>query len=182
MATGRAIIDANPVDIDAPTTTLPGATKPILEQIADAVVAYPSTDVELEIVDISLDGETVNTRETGSFRVKVTNRGPLTMKDVRLKAIARNGAEVKSGGAAEQFGPEALSANTIETIAGHGGFDDSSALFIFEAPNATKPDGTVLVEVTVESWNALWDHTLNSHSRASTTPKVTFASAVALDD
>jgi hypothetical protein len=182
MATGRAIIDSNPIDIDAPTTTLPGATKSILEQIADAVVAYPSAEVELEIVDISLDGEEVNTGETGSFRVKVTNRGPLTMKDVRLKAVAKSGARVKSGGAAEQFRDSALSANAIETLAGHGGFDDSSAIFIFEAPNGTKPEGTALVEVTVEEWNALWDHTLNSHSRASTSPKVTFASAVDLDD
>ena len=52
------------------------------------------------------------------------------------------------------FEPEALSANTIETLAGHGGSDDNSALFILEAPNGTKPDGTVLVEVTVEEWNA----------------------------
>jgi hypothetical protein len=36
--------------------------------------------------------------------------------------------------------------------------------------------------VTVEEWNALWDHTLNSHSRPSTSPKVTFQSSVALDD
>ena len=134
MATGRAILDSNPIDIDAPTPNLPAATKTLLEQIAAEVVAYQE-------------------RRAGQGRI-----GTRSVRD------------------------EAISSNIIETIAGHGGFDDSSALFIFEAPNGIKPDGTVLVEVTVESWNALWDHTLNSHSRASATPKVTFASAVALDD
>ncbi len=36
---------------------------------------------------------------------------------------------------------------------------------------ATKPDGTLLVEVTVEEYNLLWDHMLNGHSEATTTPK-----------
>jgi Domain of unknown function DUF11 len=150
----------------------------VLDLIASAVVAYPATDVELELVDLDTDGPDVNVGEQVSFRVKVTNRGPLTMKDVRLKAVAKNGAEVKSGGAAEQFGPEAVSANLIESIDGHGGSEDSSALFIIEAPNRSKPDDTVLVEVTVDSWIASFDHTLVSHSRASDTPMVTFASTV----
>jgi hypothetical protein len=36
----------------------------------------------------------------------------------------------------------------------------------------------VLVEVTVDSWNATWDFTLNKHSEASATPVATFASEV----
>ena len=57
-----------------------------------------------------------------------------------------------------------------------------SALFILEAPNATKPDGTLLVEVTVEEYNLLWDHILIGHSDPTTTPKATFSSSVDLDD
>ncbi len=146
------------------------------------MAAYPANYVRLEIVDISLDGDIVNTGEEGSFRVKVTNNGPLTMKDVRLKAVARSGAEVKSGSAGAPFEQETLSSNIIETIAGEGGSDDNSALFIFEAPNVAKPDGTPLVDVTVAEWNAAWDYILNRRSGASTTPMVTFESSVEVDD
>ena len=159
----------------------PNHVPTILDEIASAVQAYPATDVELELIDLDLDGADVNVREEFRFHVRVTNRGPLTMKDVRLKAVARNGAEVKSGGALEQFGPEAVSANPIETIGGHGGSDEGSAIFIVEAPNRTKPDGTVLVEVTVDSWDAEWTHTLTTHSNASATPMLTFASSVVGD-
>jgi hypothetical protein len=186
VATSPPIIDADPIESPVDTNpNVPGLQVPartILDDIADAMVGYPANYVTLEIVDLTLDGDIVNTGEEGSLRVKVTNNGPLTMKDVRLKAVAKSGTEVKSGGALEQFRTEALSANTIETIGGHGGSDDNSALFIFEAPNVAKPDGTTLLEVTVEEWNALWDHTLNSHSRPSVTPKVTFKSSVEVDD
>ena len=188
MPTTTAAREVDPIDIPGDLETNPGPVigsfpvHTILDDIAAAINGYPSTNVELEVVDISLDGEFVNTGEEGSFRVKVTNRGPMTMKDVRLKALAKNGAKVKSGGALEQFGSEALSANTIETLGGHGGSDDNSALFNFKAPNVAKPDGTVLVEVTVEEYNLLWDHALNVHSDESSTPKVTFSTSVEVDD
>jgi uncharacterized repeat protein (TIGR01451 family) len=186
VATSTPIIDADPIDspIDI-EPNIPGAQLPartVLDDIADALVGYPANYVTLEIVDLALDGDIVNTGEEGSFRVKVTNNGPLTMKDVRLKAVGKRGTEVKSGSAGQQFADFVLSSNTIETLAGHGGFDDNSAFFIFEAPNGTRPEGTTLVEVTVEEWNALWDHTLNSHSRPSASPKVTFQSSVEVDD
>jgi hypothetical protein len=174
----EAIIDPQ-IDLD-PAPVPPFRPPTILDEIASAVQAYPVTDVELELIDLDLDGQDLNVRELFSFHVRVTNRGPLTMKDVRLKAVAKNGAEVKSGGAAEQFGTEAVSANLIETIAA-GDSDEGTAIFIVEAPNRAKPDGTVLVDVTLHSWNAVWDDLLNTRSDASNTPKLTFASRVVGD-
>ena len=57
-------------------------------------------------------------------------------------------------------------ANIIETLEGHGASDETSVLFILETPNVAKPDGTLLVEVTVEEYDLLWNHILNEHSRA----------------
>jgi hypothetical protein len=179
--TPTPIIDADPGPLDGRLDDIldvPQQTT-ILEEIAQAVVDYPSTDVELVITSTSKDGDAVNTDEEVSMTVKVTNRGPLTMKDVLLKAVAKNGARVKSGGAGAQFGPDAIQANNIELIAGHGGFDDTSARFVVEAPSDDSNDVLVdLVDITVHSWNALWDHTLNSHSRPSDTPTLTFAAVV----
>ena len=180
-------VDPNPGDLDDVIDNIPGQTIPfpartVLDDITDAVNAYPTTYVTLTIVDIEKDGDFVSTGEEVGFHVKVTNNGPMTMKDVRLKAVAKNGTEVKSFGVLEDFGEEALSSNTIETLNGHGGSDETSAQFILEAPNRIKPDGTVLVEVTVEEYNLLWDHILIGHSDPTTSPKVTFASSVEVDD
>jgi uncharacterized repeat protein (TIGR01451 family) len=151
-------------------------TPTILDEIADAVEAYPSTDVRLEIIDLDFPNDALNTGERGSFSVKVTNNGTLTMKNVRLKAVADSGTEVRAT-EDEDFAPDALAENTIGTIAGGGG-SNSTTRFFFEAPNGTKPEGTVLVEVTIDSWDATWDFTLNKRSEASSDPVATFASAV----
>ena len=107
MATKTAAreVDPNPGDLDDIIDNIPGQTIPfpartVLDDITDAVDAYPTTYVTLTIVDIDKDGDYVNTGEEVRFHVKVTNNGPMTMKDVRLKAVAKNGTEVKSGGVA----------------------------------------------------------------------------------
>ncbi len=188
MATKTAAreVDPNPGDLDDVIDNIPGQTTPIpartvLDEIKDAVVAYPPNYVKLALINIEKDGVSVDTGEEVRFNVRVTNDGPMTMKDVRLKAVAKNGAEVKSGSAGAVFDDSALGSTIIDTLGGHGGSNEVS-LFILEAPNATKPDGTLLVEVTVEEYNLLWDHILIGHSDPTTTPKATFSSSVDLDD
>ena len=188
MATKTAAreIDPTPGDLDDVIDNIPGGGFPVpvhtvLDEINDAVVAYPPNYVRLALVNIDRDGTDVNTGEQVRFNVRVTNDGPMTMKDVRLKAVAKNGTEVKNQGAADVFGPDALGATVIETLSGHGASNEET-LFILEAPNGVKPDGTLLVEVTVEEYNLLWDHILIGHSDPTTTPKATFSSSVLLDD
>jgi hypothetical protein len=180
MATRSQIIEADPGPLDGPLDDGPLQipTPTILDQIAGAVAAYPATDVRLDIIDVTFPGDALNTNEQGGFVVKVTNNGPLTMKDVLVKVVAKNGAQVKNGSALAVFDSEAISANIIETIAGSGGSDDTDARFVFKAPAGTKSEGTVLLEATVHSWNATWDYTLNRESGASDSPVATFASSV----
>ena len=66
------------------------------------------------------------------------------------------------------FGTDALGQRHRDRRRSSGASNEET-LFILEAPNGDKPDGTVLVEVTVESWNgALGLHMLNTHSEATT--------------
>jgi uncharacterized repeat protein (TIGR01451 family) len=186
MATKTAAREVDPIENTGDFDTSPGPifdvpVRTILDDIKDAVEAYPTSYVKLEIVDIVKDGDIVNTGEEVRFHVRVTNDGPMTMKDVRLKAVAKNGTEVKSGSAAAVFGATALGSTIIDTLGGHGGSNEVS-LFVLEAPNVAKPDGTLLVEVTVEEYNLLWDHILIGHSDPTTTPKATFSSSVEVDD
>lgn len=149
----------------------------IIDDLANSVEAYPTTEVALEIVALDFEGDNVNVNEEVRFRVKVTNNGALTMTDVRVKVVAENGAEVKNQGALSQFGPSAVDASSIDRINAHGGSEEGG-LFVLEAPGSTKPVGTTLATATLEEWNGLFDHLLDSHSRAASTPSVTFESKV----
>ena len=113
MATKTAAREVDPIENPGDFDTSPGPigngpifdapVRTVLDDIKDAVEAYPTTYVKLEIVDIEKDGDIVNTGEEVRFHVKVTNDGPMTMKDVRLKAVAKNGTEVKSGRGRSRF-------------------------------------------------------------------------------
>ena len=73
------------------------------EDMTAAVGAYPAASVDLEIVDVVVPGSVINVNEKPSFRVKVTNRGPLEMTGVTLRIKGLNGATVKQNGAAAPF-------------------------------------------------------------------------------
>ncbi len=50
---------------------------------------YPGTNVTLEIIDVGIPGDARNTGEVGTFRVKVTNTGPLHLDGVTLRIKGR---------------------------------------------------------------------------------------------
>lgn len=154
----------------------------LIDDLANSVEAYPTTDVVLEIIELDIPGTdgTFNVGEEARFRVQVTNDGALTMTNVRVKVVAENGTQVKSQSALSQFGPEVLDAGIIDRINAHGGSGVGN-LFILQAPPTRKPAGTVLATVTLEEWDADFDHLLASHSRPADTPSVTFDSKVAGD-
>jgi hypothetical protein len=185
VATKTPIIDPGPIDIDLEphdpfpeqqTDTLPPN---VLNQIADAMEAYPATFVELEFVDVEpASGTVLNTNEEAEFRLRVFNRGPLTMRDVVIKIVGKNGAKVKDNGVIAQFETETL-VSTIDSVAGHNDENPQETLLLhLKAPPREKADGTDLVEAYVDSWNGDWLHTLNSHSRAATAPNGVYESAV----
>ena len=95
------------------------------EDMTAAVEAYPAASVDLEIVDVDIPGSVINVNERPTFRVKVTNRGPLEMTGVTLRIKGLNGATVKQNGAAAPFVSEFVtSTSQLATIGGHGGDAD----------------------------------------------------------
>jgi hypothetical protein len=44
------------------------------DDMLKALEKYPTTDVDLEIVDVDVAGDALNAGETASFRVRITNR------------------------------------------------------------------------------------------------------------
>jgi hypothetical protein len=141
-----------------------------------AVEDYPLTDVDLEIVDVVTPGSAINTGEISTFRVKVTNRGPLTLTGVTLRISGQNGATVANNGFAPFVADFVTQALLL--IDAHGG----SQLTVggplkFKAPNTPQASKN-LVKATLEDWNPTLDHMLNAHSRALDTPKGNFAAPV----
>jgi hypothetical protein len=164
-------IESGPID------TIPGLPeRTVLDDIADAVANYVSRYVNVAFVDVdAADGTSLSTNEEARFALQIFNNGPLTMKDVKLRIAAVNGAKVKGAGAADVFDGEAF-ANTIVTVGGHE--NKKTENLHLKAPPATKPAGTDLVEAFVDDWNALWTYTLNHESGASTDPSAAYEAQV----
>lgn len=166
MALATPIIDG---PIDGPIDGIPNLpVHGVLDDIADAVADYLANYVNVTFVDVDPEsGDVVNTNEEANFKLRVFNNGPLTMKDVKLRIVAKNGAKVKGNGAIDVFDGEAF-ANTISTVGGHE--SKTTEMLQLKAPSGTKPAGTDLVEAYVDDWNALWTYTLNQSSGASSDP------------
>lgn len=147
------------------------------DDMTQAVENYPVTDVDLEIVDVVTPGSALNTGEISSFRVKVTNRGPLVLTGVTLRIRGQNGATVQNGGAASPFVAEFVT-QELATIDAHGGSQLSvGSKLQFKAPANAQASKT-LVKATLEDWNPLLDHLMNAHSDPLDAPKGTFAAQV----
>jgi hypothetical protein len=167
VATANPIIDINPIEdpIDG-IPNLPERT--VLDDIAAAVANYLSRYVNVAFVDVDPEiGDEHNSNEEARFKLQIFNNGPLTMKDVKLRVVAKNGTKVKGAGAADVFDGEAF-ANTIVTVGGHE--NKTTEILHLKAPPGTKPAGTELVEAYVDDWNALWTYTLNQSSGPSADP------------
>jgi len=135
------------------------------EDMTAAVEAYPAASVDLEIVDVVFSGSVINVNETASFRVKVTNRGPLEMTNATLRITGLNGATVKQNGAAAPFVPEFVTTTSqLATVGAHGGSETTNGSpFSFKAPGTQQPANT-LVQVTLEDHDFTLNHILNGHS------------------
>ncbi|WP_341890430.1 hypothetical protein [Variovorax sp. YR752] len=142
-----------------------------------ALETYPETNVTIEIVDVVLTGSALNVNETASFRVKVTNTGPLNLTGVTLRVKGQNGATVKDSGAIAPFVSEFVGAE-LATIAAHGGSQLSpGSPYTLKAPGAAQAAKT-LVKASLEAWDANLDHILLAHSDPLATVKGTYSSAV----
>jgi hypothetical protein len=148
------------------------------DDMNDALAVYPVDDVLIEIIDFSAPGDVLNQDEEATFKVKVTNTGPLNLTGVTLRVQGRHGARLKrppigvpntplresraaAAITASLYVDELVSA-ALPDIRGHGG-SRTSETFTLKAPDAPQAS-QILIKATLEAWNANLDHILNDHS------------------
>ena len=146
---------------------------PFLDDFANAVQTYPVDSVVVSIlppayVSGGTPGGTVNINEIWRFRVRIRNNGHLVMNNVNFLIQGQNGASVgiTAAAAAAAAANNAINFFPNLTVNGHGGQQDTVDLF-FQAPNAQRPAGTLLVKADIQGWNANLLDILNNHSDAS---------------
>jgi hypothetical protein len=72
-------------------------TMSVIDDLTTAVETYPKSNVQIQIEDVEFPGDVLNVDEEGSFKVRVTNNGPLNLTDVTVKLKGLNGAQVRAG-------------------------------------------------------------------------------------
>ena len=149
----------------------------IFEDMIAEIEAYPANHVVIEVFDVSLDGDVLNVGETGFFKVRVTNNGPLDLTNVKLKVDGRNGVNVRAG-LGLPFESQFISVE-LPQIDAHGGVQVLQ-LPAFEAPDQPQDEKTLL-NVTLSAWNTNFNHPVIDHSDPVDVPKGIFASAVAAE-
>ena len=152
------------------------------DDMTNALQTYPVTNVTLEIFEVVTPGSALNESEEGSFKVRVTNNGPLELIGVTLKVSGQNGTTVRNNGAAAVFAPEFVTATSqLPTIGGHGNAQSTiGSPLKFKAPlDDTNRISKTLVTVTLEAWDATLNHILIGHSDPLPNgPKGTYAAVV----
>ncbi len=147
------------------------------DDMSAALADYPVTDVELEIVEVAIPGAVLNEGEQGTFRVRITNRGPLNLSGVTVHVYGLNGATVANNSVIAPFVSD-FTTQELAPVKAHGGSQLTvGAPLKFKAPGGTQSLKT-LVKVTLESWNADLDYILKGHSDPLGVPKGTYAAAV----
>lgn len=154
----------------------------LFDDMTNEVATYPVNNVTLEIVDVTFPGSVLNTREEGTFRVKVSNKGPLNLNNVKVRITGKNGATVAGNGAVTTFVSELVTL-PMATIGGHVGTgivpDDPTRPLKFKAPQDEQGRKTLLA-ATIDAWDADFDHMLVDHSDPlPDAPKGLFESEVA---
>ncbi len=166
------------------------------DDMTSAVSTYPETEVTIEIIDVVTEGNALNVNEQASFKIKVTNNGPLNLTGVTLRVKGLNGTTLKKPLVVDSPGIPAASSKSaridaqpaqfvsefvttaLPQISGHGG-SQTSAAFTLKAP-ASASNGTAknLVKATLEAWDANLDHILIGHSDPLDTVKGIYSAEV----
>jgi hypothetical protein len=149
----------------------------VLDDFSQAIAGYPVDNVDLEFVELEFAGDVLNKSETAQFRIKVTNRGPLNMTQVRLHIEAQHGARVADGVIAA-FADD-FDTGLFSLIPANGGSAVSDgAKFKLRAPNAVQ-DAKTLMRATLKEWDVNPDYLLVDNTTALDEPKANYVSAVA---
>lgn len=160
------------------------------DDMTTALQDYPASNVVIEIIDVVLSsGNVLNTTEQATFKVKVSNNGPLNLTGVTLRIKGVNGAKLKSNGIAvppvvvlpavrapaPSIGARApapplglfvdeLVSKVLPTIGGHVGSQTTETFTMKAPPDATVGPAENLVKASLEAWDAELAHILVGHS------------------
>jgi hypothetical protein len=144
---------------------------PFLTDLQNAIEDYPKDRCTVEIVNYSvLSGPTqlLNVQDRFQFSVKVTNRGPLNMKKVVVRAIGTEFADVGPDGATT-FGDH-YDSHEYSLAANDGEIHSFTAgPFSGRANKKTPATGGVaqvppIVTARIQSWDADLDYLLKGAS------------------
>jgi hypothetical protein len=136
---------------------------PTLDSLVSDINAYPATHMELEIEEVDFPNSQLNVNEIGTFKVRVTNRGPLDVGMLSLTITGLNGTTVAANLPGSQFVPT-FGTLPLPVVGGHGGSVITTGLpFKFKAPSTPRSTQD-LVKVTIGQWNGILDHLLDDHS------------------
>jgi hypothetical protein len=162
------------------------------DDMKDELMVYPVNNVLIEIVDFDDPGDVYNVGEEATFKVKVTNTGPLNLTDVTLRIKGQHEARLKrppigvpntppqresrAAITLSEFVDELVS-KALPEVRGGGG-TATSETFTLKAPAA--PQGSQnLIKATLEAWNANLNYILVDQSEPlPDAPKGTYATAV----
>jgi hypothetical protein len=174
-----SIINPNPIPIPIdPDDVLDRPVTTFFDEMVAAIENYPAVDIDIDIVEVSVPGDVLNVSEIASFRVRVTNNGPLNLTGVTLRVAGLNGATVANNGAAAPFVNEFVT-QELPTIRGDGGTELTvGSPLKFKAPALAVADASTLVKVTLEAWTANFDRILKAHTKPTNAASATDGSAV----
>src|SRR5438874_547319 len=147
---------------------------------ASAVEDYPVTDVDLEIVDVTWPDNVLNAGEEGTFKVKITNRGPLNLTAIKLLVEGQHGVTVQDPSI--KIDPPVPTVSAIGTPIPTNGYSDKftstafqvleahksmtvGAPFKYKAPDKAQ-DAKTILKATIAAWDADLTHLLIDHSEA----------------
>jgi hypothetical protein len=150
------------------------------DDYATAVQFYPETNVTLAIVDVDPagDGSAINEGEQGSFKIQITNNGPLSLRDIEFHVKGLNGMQVRAG-AAHDWDDDFVTNNVSVDFVEHNQTKESQdSPYQFLAPADPQPVRN-LIEVSLADWTADPLHIHTNHTGELPNVKATFRSRVA---
>lgn len=152
----------------------------VLADLQTEIQNYPRDFLTLEVVDVDpAVGANINRGEEVAFRLRVTNRGHLNVRDLGLVVTGLNGTVVKTNGAIAQFGPSfTLPPGYIDDPAGRGDpVTSGGGPFVFKATSSSAAERD-LIRVEVSAWDTDLDHILIGHSDSNSGARATYSAVV----
>lgn len=155
----------------------------LLDDIADAVEAYPHEYLEIEIVEVDWPGAVIDAGEDVKFRFQVSNSGPLDVNGLTVLVEGLNDTEIKANGAAAQWedsvttSPAYFGDVPAHSASGAGPVLSPGIEWHFK-PTRSFSQVKDLVKVSVAGWETTLNHITSGHSRGDAQAQDTYSAIV----